>query len=163
MKEVVIYQSSTGFTKKYAQWIAEELGCEAFELKKVSQDVIDNADTVIFGGWIMGNRISGLDKIRQLHPKNLVIYAVGSTLESLEIHSIIKNQNNITTEPFFYYEGGLNFEKMNFLSKMMIKKTQKSANKKKLEQGKSADIEVGVSYDHTDKEKIKPLIACVRK
>ena len=29
MKKVVIYQSGTGFTAKYAGWIAERLGCEA--------------------------------------------------------------------------------------------------------------------------------------
>ena len=28
MKSVVVYSSITGFTKKYAEWIAEDLGCE---------------------------------------------------------------------------------------------------------------------------------------
>ena len=35
MKNLVVYQSSTGFTAKYAEWIAKELSCEAKELKKV--------------------------------------------------------------------------------------------------------------------------------
>ena len=28
MKKIVIYESATGFTKKYAEWIAEELQAE---------------------------------------------------------------------------------------------------------------------------------------
>ncbi len=29
-KTAVIYKSKTGFTRKYAQWIAEETGCDLF-------------------------------------------------------------------------------------------------------------------------------------
>ena len=35
MKKVVIYQSGTGFTAKYAGWIAERLGCEAKAYKSI--------------------------------------------------------------------------------------------------------------------------------
>lgn len=33
MKRLVVYQSATGFTEKYATWIAEKLSCEAKELR----------------------------------------------------------------------------------------------------------------------------------
>ena len=32
MKTVVIYNSQTGFTKRYAQWIAEAAGADCLEL-----------------------------------------------------------------------------------------------------------------------------------
>lgn len=32
MKTIVIYNSQTGFTKRYAQWIAEETGADCLEL-----------------------------------------------------------------------------------------------------------------------------------
>ena len=31
MSTIVVYKSKYGSTKAYAQWIAEELGCEAVE------------------------------------------------------------------------------------------------------------------------------------
>ena len=68
MKTLVIYQSSTGFTQKYANWIAEELSSDAKELKKVSVNDVQNADRIIYGGWIMGGMIMGLDKIRKMNP-----------------------------------------------------------------------------------------------
>ena len=32
MKTIVIYNSQTGFTKRYAEWIAQESGADCFEL-----------------------------------------------------------------------------------------------------------------------------------
>ena len=33
-KAIVLYQSKYGATRKYAEWIAEALGCSAVETKK---------------------------------------------------------------------------------------------------------------------------------
>ena len=30
MKKIVVYKTSTGFTKRYAEWIAQALGCEEY-------------------------------------------------------------------------------------------------------------------------------------
>ena len=34
MKTAVIYESGTGFTEQYAQWISEELHCDCVNRKK---------------------------------------------------------------------------------------------------------------------------------
>ena len=75
MKNLVVFKSSTGFTKRYAEWIAEELKCESKSIKEVSKQELDNVDLVIYGGWIMGNMITGLDKIRKSYKGKLVIFA----------------------------------------------------------------------------------------
>ena len=80
MKSIVIYKSSTGFTKQYAERIAEEMGIKAVDINKVSTINIADYESVIFGGWIMAGNISGLDKIKQLKPKKLIVFAVGSSL-----------------------------------------------------------------------------------
>lgn len=80
MKSIVIYKSSTGFTKQYAEWIAEEMSIKAIDINKVSTINISDYESVIFGGWIMASNISGLDKIKQLKPKKLIVFAVGSSL-----------------------------------------------------------------------------------
>lgn len=40
MKAIVIYNSQTGFTKKYAEWISQNAGCECVEvaMKKLFTD-----------------------------------------------------------------------------------------------------------------------------
>ena len=37
MNKLVIYQSETGFTRQYAQWIAEALGCPARPAGEVTE------------------------------------------------------------------------------------------------------------------------------
>ena len=40
MNAIVVYKTKYGSTKTYAEWIAEELGCDAVDAKKVSIDSV---------------------------------------------------------------------------------------------------------------------------
>ncbi len=40
MKTIVIYKSATGFTKKYAQWIAEALSADLFAVADVTVEKV---------------------------------------------------------------------------------------------------------------------------
>lgn len=165
MKRLVVYQSSTGFTAKYAAWIAQALSCEAKELKRVSAGEAADYDCIIFGGWIMGGMITGLDKIRKMNPKQLVVFAVGATSESDELQNNLKIQNHLEQTPFFYLEGGINFEKMSFFPKMMLKMMGKSVAKKenKTEQEKEMERMFAGSFDNSNKANIEPLVALVKE
>ncbi|NLM44598.1 MAG: hypothetical protein GX201_11400 [Clostridiales bacterium] len=44
---VVIYQSKYGATKKYAQWLAEELSCDLIETKKASIEQLEKYDVIM--------------------------------------------------------------------------------------------------------------------
>lgn len=165
MKRLVIYQSSTGFTARYATWIAEAFSCEAKELKRVSAKEVAECDCIIFGGWIMGGMIIGLDKMQKMNPKQLVVFAVGATSDSEELRNNLKVQNHLEQTPFFYLEGGLSFEKMSFFPKMMLKMMGKSIAKKenKTEQEKEMEKIFAGSFDHSDKAKIESLVALVKE
>ena len=70
MKILVTYKSKTGFTKKYAEWIAEELGCGAKDIKTITPKNVAEYDLVIHGGWIFGGIISGYKKIKSFVPRS---------------------------------------------------------------------------------------------
>lgn len=144
MKVLVTYQSKTGFTKKYAEWISEELKCDLKELKNVKD--VNDYDLVIHGGWIMGGVIKGVKKIKKLGPKKLIVFGVGLTpKKSLNTDKMIKD-NKLEDTPFFYFEGGTNPKKMGFFGRTIVK----LVTKKK------------VTYeDNTKKEEIKELILFV--
>ena len=164
MNKLVIYTSSTGFTKQYANWIAKELKAEVKELKKVKANEIEQYECIIYGGWIMGNMIMGLDKIKKMNPKNLVVFAVGASPDSHAIREAIKVQNHLENIPFYYFEGGFRFEKLNFMVRMMLKTLKKSTAKKenKTEQELYMEKVLGTSFDHADKKYITPLITEVK-
>ena len=132
MKTLVTYQSKTGFTKKYAEWISQELACDLKEASKVSAAEAADYELIIHGGWIMGGMINGLDKIRGLNPRQLVVFAVGfTTKEEAEIPKMIEG-NKLGDTPFFYYQGGMNPKKMGFMGRTMVKMVTKQFLQSKL-------------------------------
>lgn len=160
MKKVVIYQSGTGFTAKYAGWIAEKLGCEAKEYKTVNPNELAGYDLVVYGGWIMGGMVVGYDKVKPLNLKNVVVFGVGMTVPSDEVAGKIAEQNQISRERFFYFEGGYNPQKLGVVKKMMVNMVKKSLEKKA---DKTEDdlhtLETFKGADNTRKEAIEDLVA----
>jgi hypothetical protein len=60
MNALIIYTSQTGFTKKYAQWLAERTGGSLLELKeaqKKSPGFFDGYDAICYGGWAMAGSL----------------------------------------------------------------------------------------------------------
>ena len=43
---IVLYKSSTGFSQKYAEWIAEELSCKALSIKDIIINELINFKTI---------------------------------------------------------------------------------------------------------------------
>ena len=162
MKKIVVYQSGTGFTAKYAGWIAEELGCEAKEYKKMKADEMKDYDMVIYGGWIMANMVFGYDKVKALKLKNVVVFGVGMSVPSDDLTAKIAAQNEISQESLFYFEGGYNPKKVGFVKKMMMNMIKKSIEQK-VDKTKE-DIHMLETFkgaDCTNREAIKPLIELV--
>ena len=145
MKILVSYKSKTGFTKRYAEWISEELEADLTDVKDIKD--VSEYDLVIYGGWILGGLINGFNDIKKLDPKDLIIFAVGSTaVKDVDIKKMI-NENNVGDIPFFYYHGGFNPQKMGFVGRTMVKMVTKEAP---------------TYQDHTNKEAIKDLIKLVK-
>jgi len=171
MKVVVIYNSQTGFTKRYAEWIAEESGADCFELSEAKKKRMDNYDAIVFGGWACAGGISKLSwfkgNIHKWNDKKLIAFCVGgSPLENPEIEPALrKNFNEEEWEKVnvFYCPGGFNYEKMSAPSKLMMKmfiKTLK-AKKDKTEEEEIMIKMIASSYDISDKKYIEPILECL--
>lgn len=60
MKTAVIYNSQTGFTKRYAEWIAEATDADCFELSEAKKKNLSVYGAIVFGGWACAGSISKL-------------------------------------------------------------------------------------------------------
>ncbi len=160
MKTLVVYQSSTGFTKQYAEWIANELGCVAKAIQKVTASEVKEQDVIIYGGWVLGNMIMGLNKIKKMSPSKLVVFAVGLSQQSEDIKSTIVKQNQLDSTPFFYLQGGFRPEKLGFMKRLMLSMVKKAVAKKqdKTEQDLFMEQALSKSNDYTNASNIKPVI-----
>ena len=46
----VVYCSRYGSTKQYAQWLAEDLGADLYDVRRVYKEKLETYDTIVFGG-----------------------------------------------------------------------------------------------------------------
>lgn len=169
MKTIVIYNSQTGFTKQYAQWIAQELQCDSISLQRINEIALSEFDTIIFGSWCHAGRIKKLnwvfDELKKDANKNYVVFAVGaSPMNSPDVEKTMEQnipKNSIVKG--FYFQGGLNYEKMNLSSIAMMKLFSSMLKKKKdaTESEKKMAEMVSRSYDISDKRFIVPLLRYV--
>lgn len=171
---LVIYKSVTGFTKQYAEWIAEELDCAAMELKDVSAETISGYETVIFGGRFHAGAVDGLKKVKGLFAAGpaakLVVFATGATLNTAEDMIEEAWRNNFTPDeleriPHFYMQSGLRYEKMPLGDRLMMKVFAAMVKRKKdkTDYEKAMEQALGGSYDLSSREYIKPLISYLKK
>ena len=165
MKTIIVYESKTGFTERYARWAAEELGCECISLKDASKDRLAGYDRVIFGGWIMANMISGLPKLREMGVVPAVVFAVGASPAFEEVLTQIREQNQLGETPFFYFEGGVDFNKLGFVQRMMLKMMKKMTEKKKdMTRQEAAIVQLlAGSFDHTDRGQLEGMLTRLKE
>lgn len=128
MKAVVIYKSQTGFTKKYAEWIAEELAADIFHVSEANIDMLQNYDTIIYGGGLYASGINGVKFITEnsssLKGKKVIVFATGASVGRSEEIEGVKNKNFTADQQeyikFFYLRGGFNYNKLSSLNKILM-------------------------------------------
>lgn len=173
MKTVVVYNSQTGFTKRYAQWIAEAAGADCLDISAAKKKSMAAYEAIIFGGWACAGSISKLGwfkrNIDKWSDKKLIVFCVGgSPIDNPEIAPALK-QNFKETElkkvSVFYCPGGFNYEKMSASSKLMMKMFIKmlKAKKDKTESDREMIKIISSSYDISDKRYIEPVLECLKK
>ncbi|MCM1989382.1 flavodoxin domain-containing protein [Oceanirhabdus seepicola] len=140
MKTVIVYKSKTGFAKKYAEWISEELSADIFEASDVNINMLTVYDTVIYGGGLYAIGINGVKLITQniekLKDKKVVVFATGASTSRGEVIQEVKNKNFTTEQQkymmFFYLRGGFNYSKLKPFDKVLMTLLKwKIKNKKK--------------------------------
>ncbi len=168
MKTIVIYNSQTGFTKRYAEWIAEAAGADCLELSAAKKKDLAAYDAIIFGGWACAGNISKLSwfkgNINRWAGKKLIAFCVGaSPIDNPEIDIALKrnlNESEYKKVKIFYCPGGLNYEKMSTPSKLMMKMFVKKlkAQKDKTEAEQIMVKMISSSYDISDRKYIEPIL-----
>lgn len=60
----IVYESNTGYTEQYAQLLAQRTGLPCLRLSEAVHTLPPGRD-VLFLGWLMAGRVSGLGKARK--------------------------------------------------------------------------------------------------
>ena len=163
MNTLIIYTSQTGFTKKYAGWLAERMNGDILELKdaqKKETSFFDDYQAIVYGGWAMaGNLVKSkwfLEKASAWKDKKLAVFCVGgSPNDNPDVEVFLQKALSDEQRKYikaFYCQGGFNYEKMNAPSRLAMKMFAASLKKKKdqTEDEKIMAQMISSSYDISD-------------
>lgn len=171
MKTLIIYTSQTGFTKKYAEWLAQKTGGDMLELKEAQKK--DDAffagyEAIVYGGWVMAASVVKvkwfLNKAASWKDKKLAVFCVGgSPNDNPDIEGMLKNMMTDEQREYikaFYCQGGFNYERMNAPSRLAMKMFVSALKKKKdpTEEEKIMTQMVATSYDISDEKYLEPIV-----
>lgn len=171
---VVIYKSKYGSTKKYVQWIAEELEADIFPYSGIRQADLGKYSTVVYGGNLHAAGINGLKSIKKylqnMGDKKLIVFAVGAASINEKTISDVKNTNFTPLEleriKVFCLRGAFSYQKLDLIDKFMMfllkcrLRSIKEENRD--EETKNLLAAYDTPVDFTDRDNIRPLIDSIR-
>jgi menaquinone-dependent protoporphyrinogen IX oxidase len=173
-KTLVIYFSKYGTTKRYAEWIAEELNADICTVKEIKPQRLPDYDTIIFGSALRAGTIKGINILIKNHEilkdKKLVFYTCGLTDYTLSenIASIVKRLKQVIPSDickhiqFYHLRGGINYQRLNLIDKVLMRILKKQVEKKEpstlTQENKEFIATYGQKVDFTDKTTIKGLV-----
>lgn len=170
---VVLYNTWTGFTQRYAQLIGKELDCPVQALKDAPAD-LSQYDTVVFGSRLHAGIFDGWKKAQKLltqrGAKKLVVFATGAMPNEAEAQIQAMWEQNLTksereTIPHFYLQAGLCYEKMGGVDRAMMKFAAWAMTRKKAKTAEDEAFQNAIrqSYDISDPKYIQPIISCLKQ
>lgn len=173
-KILIIYKSSTGFTKRYAKELAKEVNGKLAAYQSASPELMSGYEVIVFGSRAHAGRIDGYKRIKEMYKKSdakkFALFATGAmpaTAEGTIAKFWAQNLpgNELQKVPHFYLPGGLCYEKMPLSDRLMMKAAMAMVKKKKNKTAEDLEMEraMASSYDISDLSYLKPLISLLKK
>ena len=109
MFSAIVYKSTTGSCKRYAELLSARLHIPAFPLGK---EYIPADTKIIFVGWLFAGKIMGYEKAEKKYDIGAVVQVVMSPA-SAKSEEIGRKKNAISPDvPLFTRQGGFNINKL---------------------------------------------------
>ena len=141
MNAIVVYKTKYGSTKKYAEWIGEELNCRVVDAKDITINELEQYDTIIYGGGLYAEAINGVSlitkNIDRLKNKKIAIFSTGITpLECRDYYDkyvIERNFKNGVPDnvKIFNFMGKMLMDELTVVHKTALKSLKKIMSSKK--------------------------------
>jgi len=165
MKGLIIYKSTYGSTKQYAEWLSEETGFTACSVKKMAKTDLKNSDVLIIGcpviafkhllaSWVKKNWESIKDK-------TLILYTTSGALpidEKLQNGFKASFSEEMRTKIHYFPQGGrIIIRELKPFHRMMLKVATKIIKDSKTKGDMLQDV------DNVSRAGINPILEYIRK
>lgn len=159
MVKAIIYQSKTGHTREYAEYLSKELSIPCYSVCD-AKEKINKKDEIIYLSWV---RATTIVKYKKMNKKYQIVsvVAVGAYPKSNEYTKQLKEYNHITQE-LFYLRGGINYEKLNKFYQKILKLVGKAIIMENPRDKEMAHLfEKGGNFVNT--KQLKPIIEYIKR
>lgn len=129
MKTLILYCTNQGNTERYARDIASAVGGDVLKMSRWNLRKAKDYDCVVFGGWVRGGIIQGLDdflaEYDSLEGKDILIYSVGISVPTKQGRADMISRNLLDMYHVRYYQfrGSFDFKKLRFPQNILMKRS----------------------------------------
>ena len=176
MKTAVIYASRYGYTRQYAEWLADDLGADLFDVRAVRAGLIEQYDILVLGGGVYAGKLNGIEwfagNAERLRGKKLIYFAVGlrnpdmpETEEAVRqsLHRQLP-ENLCGQVRLFCLHGGLDDKKLSFVHRAMMRVMKASLRRKPVNERSAEDNDILTGRaDYLDRGALAAIAAFCRE
>ena len=178
MRILVTYASKYGTTKRYAQWIAEDLACDFRDSREVNAELLKSYDILIHGGGLYAGGLSGIQTIVKnydaISNKRIILFSCGlaDPEDPENVAHIEAGLEKVLTPEMrekirqFHLRGGIDYSRLGLTHKAMMAMLRTVMLKKGYDNLRSEDQMMldtyGGTVDFTNRESLAPLLSYVR-
>ena len=125
--EAILYTSNTGYTRQYAQLLAQATGLPVYALEEAKAKLPDGS-RVIYMGWLMAGKVQGYAKaVRRYSVAAVCGVGMGATGSQL---ADVRKANSLGDDlPLFTLQGGFDMGKLKGVYKLMMLVMAKTVGK----------------------------------
>lgn len=147
MKTIILYQTKTGSTKQYAQWLSEKINnSDVLDVKDYKKGSVDNYDRVVIGSRTYMGKIQVQDFMEkhweEIKDQDVHLFAVGifpqNSPESKESFDQIPQYIRDGLTGYVKLPGKIQLQELNFFDKLIFRlmkiEEQDLVDKKNIEQ-----------------------------
>lgn len=164
---IIIYRSKTGFSRRYAQWLAEELACQALDYRERSRLRLAEYGAIILVGGLYAGQMAGLGWLKKQLPrlqgKRVAALAVGcAPMDTPDLPQSMEKLFGPTPEiRGFYCQGGLDYQHMGAVDRAMMAALRAALRRKKDAQAMLEGI--SHSFDGARRENLSEILDWARQ
>ena len=175
MRILVTYASKYGTTKRYAQWIAEDLACDLRDSREVNAELLKSYDILIHGGGLYAGGLSGIQTIVKnydaISNKRIILFSCGlaDPEDPENVAHIEAGLEKVLTPEMrekirqFHLRGGIDYSRLGLTHKAMMAMLRTVMLKKGYDNLRSEDQMMldtyGGTVDFTNRESLAPLLS----
>ena len=155
----IVYTSSTGFTRRYAQLLGEKTGLPVYDLKGADRPAKGTA--VVFLSWLCAGKLKGFQTAVKRYSVQ-VVCAVGMGDEETNRPQRLAPSLGFPPGPnFFYLRGGYAPERLKGLMKFLMGLMYKAVSKKPPVDDAGREMLEAFQHggDWVSAEKLDPVVA----